>query len=160
MEHRIRAAGILLSGSKILMLNVRDFSGEYWILPGGGFETGDRSTKQSLEREFEEETGLVVNVGELVCVREFLETNMNRYNAEFFYHITSYTGNLSLSNLKGLNDEEYIQSVQWVEISSLKDKRVYPHDLGTTVIDVIKSKRFATHLGSFVQGSVDSENYL
>ena len=58
MEHRIRAAGILLSGSKILMLNVRDFSGEYWILPGGGFETGDRSTKQSLEREFEEETGL------------------------------------------------------------------------------------------------------
>lgn len=88
MEHRIRAAGILLSGSKILMLNVRDFSGEYWILPGGGFETGDRSIKQSLEREFEEETGLVVNVGELVCVREFLETNMNRYNAEFFYHIT------------------------------------------------------------------------
>ncbi|CAH0539215.1 NUDIX domain-containing protein [Vibrio marisflavi] len=160
MQHRIRSAGILLSGSKILMLKVKDFSGDYWILPGGGFEAGDRSTKHSLEREFEEETGLVVEVGPLVCVREFLETSQNRYNAEFFYCITDYSGELTLSNLQGLNDEEFIQSVQWVELSELKDKRIYPHDLATTVMDIIKSKRFSTHLGSFVQGNADSHNQL
>ena len=35
MEHRIRAAGILVDQGAVLLLRVNDFTGEYWIPPGG-----------------------------------------------------------------------------------------------------------------------------
>ena len=92
MQHRIRSAGILLKNDCILLIKVRDFSGEYWIPPGGGLEREDVSTKSCLVREFKEETDLDVEVGELICVREFLETHKQRYNVELFYLITAFEG--------------------------------------------------------------------
>jgi 8-oxo-dGTP diphosphatase len=52
MQHRIRAAGLLVEDNRVLMLNVEDGTGQYWILPGGGLEKGDNSTKEALRREF------------------------------------------------------------------------------------------------------------
>ncbi|MEH0665595.1 NUDIX domain-containing protein [Vibrio scophthalmi] len=160
MEHRIRAAGILVDQGAVLLLRVNDFTGEYWIPPGGGMESVDRSTKACVEREFVEETGLSVKVGELVCVREFLETENHRYHAEFFYHITHYQGTPNLENLKGLNDEQFIQSVEWVPIEQLAEKRVYPVELKNKLLALIESEHYATHLGSYIQGSFEDINQL
>ncbi|MCL9782652.1 NUDIX domain-containing protein [Vibrio sp. S4M6] len=160
MQHRIRAAGVLISGEKILLLKVCDHSGEYWILPGGGLEKGDRSTKQALQREFEEETGLSVKVGELICVSEFVETKAGRYNAQFFYHICRYSGEPHLENLVGLNDEDFIKAVEWVAVDQLTHLRLYPKGLDTTVMDILKEQNFSTHLGCYIQGENDEVNYL
>jgi len=159
VEHRIRSAGILIQEQSILLVKVRDFSGEYWIPPGGGFEIEDVSTKGCLRREFVEETGLEVEVGELICVREFLETTAGRYNAEFFYHIPSFSGTPHIDNLHGLNDEELIQSVEWVPLAALSGMRTYPADLNA-VVELTKQKRFATHLGSYIQGNDETVNHL
>lgn len=159
MEHRIRSAGILIQDQSILLVKVRDFSGEYWIPPGGGFEIEDVSTKGCLRREFVEEAGLEVEVGELICVREFLETTAGRYNAEFFYHITSFSGTPHIDNLQGLNDEELIQSVEWVSLEALPDLRTYPADL-SSVVELVEQGQFATHLGSYIQGNNESLNHL
>jgi ADP-ribose pyrophosphatase YjhB (NUDIX family) len=71
MEHRIRAAGILIEDDKILLVRVKDHTGVYWIPPGRGMENEDATTKDALRREFREETNLRVKVGDLICVREF-----------------------------------------------------------------------------------------
>ncbi|MGY3569118.1 NUDIX domain-containing protein [Vibrio paucivorans] len=160
MKHRIRSAGILIQNQSILMVRVKDFSGEYWIPPGGGMEKGDRSSKDGLKREFLEETGLEVEVGELICVREFLETHTECYHAEFFYQITAFSGEPHTDNLVGLNDEQYIQSVEWIAINELDGKRVYPADLKSKVIGMVEQKNFSTHLGSYVQGEDEKTNYL
>ncbi|MDN3609520.1 NUDIX domain-containing protein [Vibrio ostreicida] len=160
MQHRIRAAGILLKGDQILLLNVRDFSGQYWIPPGGGMEDSDQSSKHCVVREFKEEAGLDVEVGELICVREFLETQSNRYHSEFFYLVSRYQGEPHIDNLTGLNDENYIQSVAWVPVSELTEKRIYPAELKDKVLEMIKHKCFSTHLGSYRQGEQEDENYL
>ncbi|MCG9787665.1 NUDIX domain-containing protein [Vibrio mediterranei] len=161
MKHRIRAAGIALQNNKILMLRVRDqYSGEYWIPPGGGLEDSDVSSKQALVREFREETGLDVTVGPLLCVREFHETSSDRYHVELFYLVESWRGELSLVNLEGLNDSEYIQQVAWVDVENLNHYKVFPADIVSTVLPLIQAKQFATHLGSYVQGENDEVNHL
>ncbi|MBE0772531.1 NUDIX domain-containing protein, partial [Escherichia coli] len=49
--------------------------------PGGGFESEcDESTKDTVRREFFEETGLRVDVGPLVYVREFAEPAAGRFH--------------------------------------------------------------------------------
>ena len=160
MKQRIRAAGILIDNHSILLLKVKDFTGEYWVPPGGGLEEGDRSSKACLVREFKEEAGLEIEVGDLVCVREFLETQKNRYHCELFYHVKSYRGEPHLNNLVGLNDEEYIQKVAWVPLSELAEKRIYPRELAHKLLELIDNQQFSTHLGSYVQGEQEEVNYL
>ncbi len=160
MQHRIRSAGILLKNDCILLIKVRDFSGEYWIPPGGGLEREDVSTKGCLVREFKEETDLDVEVGDLICVREFLETHKQRYNVELFYLITAFEGTPSTDCLAGLNDENYIQSVEWIPVSTLHSLRTYPSQLEKTVLKRIEDGRFSTHLGGYVQGENEDVNIL
>lgn len=160
MEHRIRAAGILIEDDAILLVRVKDFTGEYWIPPGGGMEPEDRSSKACLIREFREEAGLEVEVGELICVREFLETHTKRYHAEFFYYIESYQGIPHTENLPGLNDEEYIQAVEWVPISDLAARRLYPKELRDKLLTLLSEQNYSTHLGSYVQGDQEDVDQL
>ncbi|USD31660.1 MULTISPECIES: NUDIX domain-containing protein [Vibrio] len=160
MEHRIRAAGILIDNDAILLLKVKDFSGEYWIPPGGGMEEGDRSSKDCVVREFKEEAGLDIEVGELICVREFFETHRNRYHSEFFYRVSHYDGEPHIENLLGLNDEDYIQSVAWVALGDVSGKRIYPKELKDKVLELIDTECFSTHLGSYTQGDKEDLNRL
>lgn len=95
-QHRIRAAGIIIKGNALLLLRVKDSSGEYWIPPGGGLEEEDGHTKACLKRECYEEAGIDVTVGKLVCVREFLETTRNIYHAEFFIILRTFLAILIL----------------------------------------------------------------
>ncbi|WP_073583333.1 NUDIX domain-containing protein [Vibrio quintilis] len=159
MEHRIRAAGILISDASVLLVKVKDSTGEYWIPPGGGFEAGDLSTKQCLRREFREEAGIEIEAGELICVREFLEASPQRYNAEFFYHVTHFSGEPHTDNLKGLNDEAFIQHVEWVPVSRLAELRTYPADIAE-LVELIAAKQFSVHLGSYRQGNDEETNHL
>lgn len=160
MKQRIRAAGILIENGAMLLVKVRDFTGEYWIPPGGGMEPEDRSSKACLIREFKEEAGIDVEVGELICVREFLETHCQRYHAEFFYRITSYQGTPHIENLTGLNDEEFIQSVEWLPLEELADVRLYPVELKDKLPEMIRMQQYSIHLGSYVQGEREDVDHL
>lgn len=158
-QHRIRAAGIIVQNEHVLLMKVKDFSGEYWIPPGGGLEAADLHTKDCVKRECWEEAGIDVQVGELLCVREFLETTANRYHAEFFYHIERFEGQPHIKNLAGLNDEDFIQSVEWIAIDSLTSIRTFPSDL-TLVVELVKNKQTSVHIGSYVQGEMETLNQL
>ena len=158
-KHRIRAAGIIVHHDHILLIKVKDFSGEYWIPPGGGLETCDLHTKDCVKRECLEEVGLNVQVGDLLCVREFLETTKNRYNAEFFYHVEQFKGQPHIDNLIGLNDEEFIQSVEWVSVKELNRMRTFPTDL-VSVVRLVSEQTKSIHLGSYIQGDQETQNRL
>ncbi|WP_417505293.1 NUDIX domain-containing protein [Marinomonas gallaica] len=159
MEHRIRAAGILIRHEAILLLRIEDETGEYWVPPGGGFEPEDVTSKGCLRREYFEEAGIETTIGELICVREFLECETNRYNIELYYHVTNYTGEPHLENLEGLNDESVIQAVEWVPFSELPQCRSYPDDL-LYLVDKVRQKDFSHHVGSYIQGPDETMNRL
>lgn len=114
MEHRIRAAAVIIVEQQLLMVKVADDSGEYWILPGGGLEAGDADSRQAVVRECWEEVGLTVAVGDLLAVNEFKEIVNQRYQLELFYSATIVSGQPHLGHLSGLSDQDYIQSWAWV----------------------------------------------
>ena len=54
MKHRIRAAGLLVSGDKLLLAleKIEATGKEFWIPPGGGLEAEDGSVTGCVRREF------------------------------------------------------------------------------------------------------------
>ena len=71
MVHRVSAKGLLLKDNKVLFIEYSDTRGLYYALPGGGQDKGE-GLKETVMREFKEETDLDVVVGDMIMVREFI----------------------------------------------------------------------------------------
>ena len=71
---RISSRAIIIHDGKILLNCFKD--GLYYNFPGGGIEKNE-TAKQAAHREVLEETGLAVDVGELVFSLEYEPFNCN-----------------------------------------------------------------------------------
>ena len=54
---RIRVAGLLINGGRVLLVRHEKDGRSYWLLPGGGVEEGEQ-LEEAVRREFAEECGL------------------------------------------------------------------------------------------------------
>jgi len=90
---RIRVSGILLVKDQLLLVNHRGLSDNniFWSPPGGGMEFGQNS-KQTLEREFIEETGLKIRVGSFLFVNEVIINNLHA--VELFFEVFKESGEI------------------------------------------------------------------
>ncbi|MBY0479734.1 MAG: NUDIX domain-containing protein [Chitinophagaceae bacterium] len=69
----IRVYGILIDDQQRLLVSDEFIRGNYYTkLPGGGLEIGE-GTRDCLKREFQEETGLDVTVGEHFYTTDFFQ---------------------------------------------------------------------------------------
>ena len=122
---RLRACGVLIENEEILLIKHRGLGahGHLWIPPGGGVEFGSSIT-HNLKREFLEETGLEVEVGELLFVFEFYDNPLHAI--ELFFKVGSTGGTLG----KGIDPEldkenQIIEEVRFVnaqEFQQINDK--------------------------------------
>ena len=64
---------------------MRDRSGIFYLLPGGGQNHGE-TLKEGLQRECLEEIGTEVEIGELLYVREYIGKNHQFRNAHRAFH--------------------------------------------------------------------------
>jgi len=72
----------------------------YWSFPGGKVEGGE-SLEQTLVREVREETGYLVEVGKIFCVREVLFKRRREHALIFTFHATIAGGELAVSDPDG-----------------------------------------------------------
>jgi ADP-ribose pyrophosphatase YjhB (NUDIX family) len=99
----------------------------WWIPPGGGLETQDKSILDCAIREVFEETGLQVTIGKLVYLREFIEPIPRIHHIELFFLADDFCGDLTIENIKGNGpDEDWIQQLAWLGQPELQDIKVYP----------------------------------
>lgn len=101
MQERITTAGILMRGNTYFIAKREDKGsiGGLWEFPGGKNRYGE-TEQETLRREFAEELGITVKVGQLVHSHDFT-------NKETLYHLRRIASMLILS-MSFLSD--FIQS--------------------------------------------------
>ena len=86
---RLRVCGLCLDGDALLLANHRGVGPleNFWIPPGGGVHFGE-AAPEALRREFREETGLEVTVGDFLFVNEFVGPPLHAVELFFRVHVT------------------------------------------------------------------------
>lgn len=75
----IRVYGILMDADKRVLVSDEFIRGEYFTkFPGGGMELGE-GTRDCLQREFKEETGLDVTIGAHIYTTDYYQVSAFRY---------------------------------------------------------------------------------
>jgi 8-oxo-dGTP diphosphatase len=124
-KFRVALYGILLENNQVLMANTRVPSGIITNFPGGGLELGE-APLEALTREFQEETGLTVEVKELLFCSQNFQQNPE-YPTEqlmhIFYRVERVGGELIT---QGNNDD--VASVEWASLQELAQKRILAVD--------------------------------
>ena len=146
----IRVYGVLFDKTKRVLLSDEFIRGDYFTkFPGGGMEFGE-GTRDCLKREFKEETGLDVIVGEHIYTTDYYQQsafNPNDQIMSIYYFV--YAENISglavktkvfdfelhqVSDPKGQSEV-----LRWVEWNDLNEDSVsLPID--KIVVRMLKSK--------------------
>lgn len=92
---RVRVCGLCLNEGRLLLLKHTSLGsqGHVWIPPGGGVKFGS-DLAQNLIREFKEETGLTVNVQEMLFTHEYIAQSLHAI--EIFFLVQRITGQLQV----------------------------------------------------------------
>lgn len=117
---RMRVCGICVSDNRILMVrhNMAGPENVFWSPPGGGIQFGE-SAPQALVREFIEETGLRVEVGDMLFVNEFIASPLHA--VELFFQVKNVSGTLQTGlDPEFLDGNQIIQDVRFMDMSEIK----------------------------------------
>ena len=116
---RLRVAGLCNQNDKILVVNHTGLNNEneFWAPPGGGLHYGE-SVKDCLLREFLEETGLKIAVGDFLHATEYLKPPLHAI--ELFFAVEVLGGSL----IRGTDPEvgvedQIIANVEFMSFDTL-----------------------------------------
>jgi len=134
----LRVYGILINDrDEVLLSSENRFGRSFVKFPGGGLEFGE-GLKDGLQREFQEECGVDVEVNDLFYVNEFLQVsafNKNDQLISFYYKVELENWqNLITVNLNYRHTEEG-EKLMWRSINDLS-----PSDLTFPIDKIVADK--------------------
>ena len=128
----MRAAALVVEDNRILLVqHVHPETGDmWWVPPGGGVEDVDGDIFDTVQRETFEETGLAVDLGRVVYIREYYDEETDTLHFELFLNSKGHAGELTIRNIQGKGiDEHYIKDARCVHRDDLPGIVVYPEIL-------------------------------
>lgn len=131
---RVRSCGVLIEKQSILLLNLHSpvTNTAIWTVPGGGVQFKE-TTREAVEREFKEETGLTVKAKELLHINELNESNFHAI--EFYYKVEKLSSDIILgSDPERDEDDQIITDVRYFKLSELGDLNIAPEFLKNLAI--------------------------
>jgi len=135
MIHRIRAAGLILDGQRILLVRHRtpETERDWWIPPGGGLKAEDAGVLETARREVFEETGLTATGGHVAYLNEWRQAPTGIHHVEFFVAVDGFSGEPTLRHVRQDEPEaQFIKELGWRERAQLEGITVYPAWLRTS----------------------------
>lgn len=120
---RTRVCGICAIDGKILMVRHKGIglTDTFWCPPGGGVQFAETAT-QALEREFLEETGLIIRTQQLLFVNEFLQPPLHAM--ELFFMTEILGGELQMGRDPEMSENNQI--ITEVELMSFEKIKSFP----------------------------------
>ncbi len=147
---RVRTCGICVQEGRILLVNHALYGpdGTFWSPPGGGVQFGEPADR-ALVREFREETGLEVEVGELLFVHEHIAAPLHA--VELFFNIKSLAGNA----VTGLDPElaadgQIIREVRFLDWEEIQQ---YRPDQRHRILNIAPSLAGIFELNKYISGN-------
>lgn len=130
----ILARGLLFHGERVLLC--RNVKHGYRYLPGGHVEPGEAAAT-ALAREFMEESGVRVRVGELVCVTEggFVQKGKPRHEVNLVFLVEHPRGSPP-TEFPSLEPDI---AFDWVALSDIPGADLRPDAIRDWVISRVKS---------------------
>lgn len=118
LRFRPSVYGVLIEGDKIFLS--KQFTG--YDFPGGGMEI-DETIEEALKREFEEETGIKVEVKDLIASEHsFYYSKMRKqsWNTILIYYLCEKVG--GEISIDGFDEHEknYADFPEWVDIKNIE----------------------------------------
>ena len=104
------AGAVVVDDLNVLMVHQRRAYGTHWELPGGYDESGE-SLEQTAAREVLEETGVSVDVDELVCTLVWERAHDRRRNVIAYFQATPH----DRSATPAPQVEEDIDAAEWLD---------------------------------------------
>lgn len=116
---RVRVAAIVVRHDALLLVQHEKAGRRYWLLPGGGVDSGE-TLVEALSREVKEETGLDIRVGQLALVNDTIAPDRHR-------HIVNlcFTAELVGGELRPGRDHRLIEA-RFVPLEKLPELDLYP----------------------------------
>lgn len=136
---RVRACGLLVENHRLLLAELLSpITGKMiWTPPGGGVEFGEK-LQDTVKREFVEESGLTIQVKELLHINELIQEDFHAI--EFFYRVELLSGTLALgSDPEYSKEEQILKSLAFKTKEEIKAIRVTPDYLKTEFWKEIES---------------------
>lgn len=118
-QPRIRVAGVLTRGDRILLVEHERAGRRYHLLPGGGLEWGE-TCAAGLAREFMEEVSLKVKVGELLFINESIDPAGRRHIVNLTFRVRPAGGALRV------HTDQRLKAAAWVPRAELPGMAFYP----------------------------------
>jgi 8-oxo-dGTP diphosphatase len=144
MDRPIRnsAKALIINDGKLLAIKIRDGGEEWYIMPGGGQESGELLPDAAC-REAAEELGVRVKPGELAFVVEGV-------SGESFHRVDlvfqcEYLGAIENPALHGDTNQA---GWEWLDISTLNRQPLYPSKLRRQIMNLCQGKPHKIYLGN------------
>lgn len=148
MNHpfNIRVYGLLIHDKKILVSDEQQFGLQFTKFPGGGLEYGE-GTIDCLKREFSEELGIDIQVGELAYLTDFFQLSDFADKSQIisvYYHVSTKNPEHIPVTATAFDFSQHDEEVhRWLPISELNedifqfpiDKVVVKHIQRTHALD-------------------------
>src|SRR5688572_28902730 len=113
MKIRNSAKCVVIDHARVLLTRCVDARGEWFCCPGGGQEPHE-TLAEAAAREFLEETGAQVTVGEMLCVLEWHDTAHDTHAVEFYFRCTLNPG--SVPGIGAIPDHAQV-GVEWIDVA-------------------------------------------
>jgi 8-oxo-dGTP diphosphatase len=128
----IRIYGVLIDERKRVLVSDEYIRGSFFTkFPGGGLEFGE-GTRDCLKREFKEETGLDVEIGDHIYTTDFFQISAFNYNDQiisiyYFVHgdakqLATKTDRFDFLPHQVSDPEGEAEVFRWIEWNDLHEK--------------------------------------